>query len=211
MLLDSHKIIAREIGNHVSSTYQINLNEKFLVWGSISPDFLPKYRLIRHYKDESLGFVTNELIKIILLIMNTDFSKGPDSFRVRSLSRRIGNVSHYLADYTTHPHARRITCVTKSSAREHLNYESELNKFIKDHEFDLSHMENWELSNFDGSFSSLRYALADVIDHVVNEYLEQEIEYGRDLDYAMNLNLFIMEQVFEAAFALSGQVQTDLL
>lgn len=211
MLLDSHEIIAKGIGNHISNTYDINLNENFLVWGSISPDILPKYRLIRHYKDESLGFVTNELIKIILIIMNTDFSKGPDSFRIRSLSRRIGNVSHYLADYTTHPHARRITCVTKSSAREHLNYESELNQFIKNHEFDLSPMIDWELNNYDGSFSSLRYALTDTINHIVNEYLVQEIEYRRDLDYAMSLNLFIVEQVFELAFALSGQLQTNLI
>lgn len=211
MLLDSHKIIAKEIGNHISNTYDIALNEKFLIWGSIAPDILPKYRLIRHYKDESLGFVTNELVKIILLIMNTDFSKGTSSLRMRSLSRRIGNVSHYLADYTTHPHARRITCVTKSSAREHLNYESELNKYIKNHQFDLSHMENWELSNFDGSFNSVRYALAETIDQIVDEYIVQQVQFSRDLDYAMNLNLFIFEQVFEAAFALSGQLQTDLL
>lgn len=211
MLAETHKIVAKEVHSHLLMQYGVELNKKELLRGSVAPDFLPHLKAIRHYKEESIGYISKEILKLIILVMNTDFSKPSDSFKIRKISRKLGIISHYLADYMTHPHARRITCITKESALEHFRYERSLNGVAKNYEFSYDLKENWEPVDLNHSLFFSRFSIADGIEAVIEEYLEQPINYETDLDYAINLNLFIAEVVFEAAFAFSGQKELQLV
>jgi len=70
---DTHKIIAKNIHKNIYDIYGIELDEKKLLWGSISPDILPKYKLHRHYKKESLDYVVNEIVKLIFICRLSDY------------------------------------------------------------------------------------------------------------------------------------------
>ncbi len=70
-------MIANIISNEVEDKYDILLDNNKLTWGSVAPDYLPKYKFIRHYKDESINFVANEILKIILFTKYVDISIVP--------------------------------------------------------------------------------------------------------------------------------------
>jgi hypothetical protein len=72
MFADTHKIIVNKIFEDVLVNYDIDLNREELLWGSIAPDILPQFKLHRHYKKESINFVTNEIVKLIYVCRYLD-------------------------------------------------------------------------------------------------------------------------------------------
>lgn len=49
IFVDSHKIISIKIYENIFDIYGVKLDKEKLLWGSICPDILPKYKLVRHY------------------------------------------------------------------------------------------------------------------------------------------------------------------
>ena len=78
-----------------------------MLWGSIAPDILPKYKFIRHYKDESIDYVVREIVKVIFMSRYVDFNKNIDAITMKVLSKKIGIISHYLTDFVCVPHSKR--------------------------------------------------------------------------------------------------------
>ena len=72
---DTHKIIAGHIYDNVFDIYGLKLNKEKLLWVSIAPDILPKYKFSRHYQDESINFVALEIMKLIFVSRFIDLSK----------------------------------------------------------------------------------------------------------------------------------------
>ena len=130
---DTHKIIANNIYENINDIYDIKLDKNKLLWGSVAPDILPKFRLHRHYKDESLNYVVNEIIKLIFISRYIEFNSIIDPISMKVLSRKIGIISHYLSDFVCLPHAERWTFTT--SMFKHINYESKLNDYAPYHDF----------------------------------------------------------------------------
>ena len=183
---DTHKIIASNVYDSVLEHYDIKLDRDKLLWGSIAPDILPKYKLIRHYRDESINYVALEIMKIIFVSRYIDFNKITDPIAMKILSRKIGVVSHYLSDYVCLPHAKRWTF--NGSMVKHIRYESKLNEYAPNHVFKKNVITVDDLDIYDDNLLSIHGTIKQYIEDVVEEYF-QKSGFKNDLDFAVSLNL----------------------
>ena len=183
---DTHKIIAGHIYDNVFDIYGLKLNKEKLLWGSIAPDILPKYRFIRHYQDESINFVALEIMKLIFVSRFIDLSKITDPLSVKVLSKKVGILSHYLSDYVCLPHANRWTF--RDSMVKHVRYESRLNDYAPNHDFKKNVITVDELNIYDENIISLHGTIKRYIEKVVAEYSTKS-GFKNDLDFALSLNL----------------------
>lgn len=185
---DTHKIIAGHIYDNVFDIYGLKLNKEKLLWGSIAPDILPKYKFIRHYQDESINYVTLEIMKLIFVSRFIDLSKITDPLSIKVLSKKIGILSHYLSDYVCLPHAKRWTFT--DSMVKHVRYESRLNDYSPTHDFKKNAISVNDLDIYDGNIISLHGTIKRYIEDVVVEY-STKTGFKNDLDFALSLNLKI--------------------
>ncbi|NLW22717.1 MAG: zinc dependent phospholipase C family protein [Tissierellia bacterium] len=185
---DTHKIIANNIYENINDIYGIKLDKNKLLWGSVAPDILPKFRLHRHYKDESLNYVVNEIIKLIFISRYIEFNSIIDPISMKVLSRKIGIISHYLSDFVCLPHAERWTFTT--SMFKHINYESKLNDYAPYHDFKKNIISVDDIDIFHEGVVKLKPIIKKYIEEVIDEYsLKKGFKY--DLDFALSLNLKI--------------------
>jgi hypothetical protein len=195
---DTHKIIASNVYDNVLEHYDIKLDKDKLLWGAIAPDILPKYKLIRHYRDESINYVALEIMKIIFVSRYIDFNKITDPIAIKILSRKIGVVSHYLSDYVCLPHAKRWTF--NGSMVKHIRYESKLNDYAPNHTFRKNVITIEDLDIHNENPISLHSTIKKYIEDVVEEYFKTK-GFKNDLDFALSLNLkityFILDVIKE--------------
>lgn len=186
---DTHKIIAAQVYDNVLDIYDLKLDKEKLLWGSIAPDVLPKYKLIRHYQDESINYIAMEIMKIIFISRYIDFNKIKDPIGIKLLSRKLGIISHYLSDYVCVPHAKRWTF--NGTMIKHVRYEAKLNDYAPNHTFKKNMITVSDLNIYDENLISLKAAIVKYIEDVVEEYSNTKIGFKTDLDFALSLNLKI--------------------
>lgn len=201
----THRFISTNLYQHVNDIYDIELNYDRLVWGSVAPDILPKYKLYRHYYENSIDYIILRIAKLIFAHRLLDFSNC-NSLSLKILSRDMGIISHYLADFTCRAHADRLS--TPKSLVKHLKYEIELNDIAKIHDFDTKII---KCSLIEFKNNNLLYTLPIIkfyIAEVIKEYLEEE-SFERDLDYALALNKAVFEYIIESI--IEYNTNTDLV
>lgn len=196
-------MVAEEIHKHVLDTYGITLHMDKLLWGSIAPDIMPFYKFIRHYKEESIGYISKEIVNVIFLLHGKDFRE--DSVLRKYLSKKLGIISHYLCDYVCYPHAVRMTCLSSKGAKEHLGYEVRLNDFAKDHTFQYLEFEPCDIHMESRRFVSLISQVREFINQVVEEYHRLPSSYEKDLNFAYTLNVKIADFIFETVLDSSQE------
>jgi hypothetical protein len=192
---DTHRIIASQVYEDIYKIYDFKLNKDKLLWGSVAPDIVPKYKLIRHYQDESLNYIALEIMKIIFISSFVDLRRIKDPIAVNILSKSIGIISHYLSDYVCLPHARRWTFA--DSMIKHVRYESKLNDFASSHSFKKNVITVDDLNFSDESLLNIRIAIKNYIMDVVDEY-SLKTGMKNDLDFAVSLNLKITYFILDA-------------
>ena len=195
---ETHKTIAKELQKSIQENLGIELNEKRVIWGAISPDFLPKYKIYRHYLKDSIHFVVNEIVGLIYLCRFFD-TKNMTGFQRKIVSTKVGVISHFLADYVCLPHAERWTF--DDNFKVHVAYEKELNQRVQGHVFQDRIIDTASLSINTYESVLLKNIVREYIFDVVTEY-RSEKSYERDLDFALDFNRHIMTFVFETAQAL---------
>ena len=200
---DTHKIIAKNIYKNIYDIYGIELDEKKLLWGSVSPDILPKYKFHRHYKDESLDFVVNEIVKLIFICRLCDFNGIVDPIILKILSYGLGVVSHYLSDFVCLPHAERW--IFRTNMVKHINYESKLNDYAIYHDFKKNVITVGEIDIFRERVIKLKPLIKQFIEDVIDEY-SLKTGYKRDLNYALSLSLKVSYFVIDTAKAYNHEV-----
>lgn len=203
---DSHKIIAAQMHESIYNIYGVKLDKDKLLWGAISPDIWPRYKLIRHYKDESLNFVAKEIMKIIFIGRRLDINKKIDPLTLKLLSRKIGIISHYLSDYVCLPHAKRWTFT--DSMIKHIRYESKLNDYALSHDFKRNVIDSDDIDIYEVNVLNLKRKIKDYINQVVEEY-SLKASFSNDLDFALSLNLkisyFILDTIESHSEEVLGQ------
>ncbi len=190
----THKLISNHLYEHIKDNYGIELNYDRLTWGSIAPDILPKYKLYRHYYDNSIDYIILRIAKLIFVNRFLDFTNC-NYVALKIFSRDIGIISHYLADFTCKAHADRWEM--PKSLVKHLKYEVELNEYSKTHEFSNNVISCESLEIDDENLFHTLPKIKSYIEDVIEEYLEDE-SFGRDLDYALALNKAIFEYIIES-------------
>lgn len=186
--------------------YDFKLDKDKLLWGSIAPDYLPQYRLIRHYKDESINYVSKQIMKIIFASRLIDLS-NLDPVAVKIFSKKIGIISHYLADYVCLPHAKRWTF--NGTMRKHIRYESSLEDFAKDHNFSKNVITVDDMDIRDYQILSLKNKIKNYIEEIIEEY-SQKTSFKNDLDFSLSLNLKITCFILDTIELYSEDIYREL-
>lgn len=166
-----------------------------LTWGSIAPDILPKYRLYRHYYDNSIDYIILRIAKVIFINRFLDFNKE-DAPSLKIFSRDLGIISHYLADFTCRAHADRWEL--PKTLVKHVRYELDLNEYSKSHEFSKI---PYDYKNMTKDANTIFQELPKIklfIEQVVYDYLNDEKSFAKDLDYALSLNKLVFEFIVES-------------
>lgn len=200
---ETHKIIATNIYDNVFKIYGLKLDKDTLLWGSISPDILPQYKFIRHYQDESINYISKEIMKIIFISRYIEFNQILDPITIKILSRKIGVISHYLSDYVCLPHARRWTFA--DSMIKHIKYESSLNEYAPKHHFKKNVINVDDIDIFDSKIITLKARIRAYIEDVVKEY-SMKTGFKSDLNFALSLNLKITYFILDTIQAYSEDI-----
>lgn len=100
----------------------LNVHRKAFYLGSILPDLKFSFLTRRHTIEETFEVLLNEIKKITV---DYDFNKGITSY----FARRLGVITHYLADYCTFPHNSIFT----GSIKDHCIYEKQLKYSLKEY------------------------------------------------------------------------------
>ncbi|MDO5715565.1 MAG: zinc dependent phospholipase C family protein [Tissierellia bacterium] len=200
ILSDTHKIIAKIIHNRIKDDYDLDLNLEKLQWGAIAPDVLPYYRLKRHYKDESLEYIAKEIVNLILFCRYANLKNAASPVLMDHISKKLGIISHYLADFVCYPHAHRLTFI--GNMKNHIKYESELNIFVLQHKFEEKQYQNVigrkDLNLYEEIDIKLKTRVMNYIDDIVDEYMSEEASFDRDMNFAVDLNTRIAYFVIES-------------
>lgn len=202
ILTETHKLIGTKVYEHINNSYGIELNYDKLVWGSIAPDILPKYKLYRHYYENSIDYIILRIAKLIIINRFLDFTNC-NYIDLKSFSRDIGIISHYLSDFTCLAHADRWTFL--KSLIKHVKYENELNEYSKNHVFEMGVIKTEDIEIDENLFNMLP-KIKHYVESVVNEYLEDE-SFDRDLNYALNINFKIFEFIIESILVYNGNLE----
>lgn len=197
----THKIIASEINKNIKNEHHIVLDEKVIRKSSVIPDFSLKYKLIRHYQDESLDFIASEIVNLIYISKFLNYT-ALDRINRKLLSTKIGVISHYLSDYVCLPHRERWTF--KDSISQHVRYESQLGKVALNHEFNKNILTVEDMDPFHGKSINLKKMVKFYIEQVVEEYSIKR-DYQRDLNFALSLNIKITNFIIEVVLEMNKQ------
>lgn len=83
MLMNTHILIAQNILRDVDVDFKIS--DKNFIYGNVKPDMVSKYKLKKHYLDESFDMIVNKIKKLASLSMY-DFKK---KFSVSRFSQEL--------------------------------------------------------------------------------------------------------------------------
>lgn len=190
MLPESHRFVAQKLSDEIQRAYGPVLNEERLLWYAVAPDFLPKYKLRRHYREYSLSYVVKSIVQLIWYgrahrILTTNKKKVINEF-----SKRLGVISHYLMDFVTYPHAKSLTY--NGTMRAHVQYEKLLNQYIQHHEFENKIVAS-PLLPTSGNPILLYATIYHHLERLFDEYDQCETSFATDLNYALEINLRMVD------------------
>jgi len=124
LLPQTHKLIADIIYDDVYMEHNVQLNKTQLVFGSIEPDIYSGLPKLKHFKPQSFSVICNDIST--LASSQTENNRAA----IARLSRKIGVVTHYVADYFCVPHNDRSTY--QHHIINHIQYENQLHLMYKD-------------------------------------------------------------------------------
>ncbi|WP_024620590.1 zinc dependent phospholipase C family protein [Metaclostridioides mangenotii] len=148
MLMNTHFTIARSILENMDDNKNFFLSDKNFIYGNIKPDAFSKYKLKKHYMEESLDMVVEKIKHLSSLTLDymTKY------FSISRLSQELGVICHFLCDFFCIAHNERWEF--KHSMNRHVVYERELSSVAK--EIDFSIFKPMEIkSNFETFFNNL--------------------------------------------------------
>lgn len=203
ILASTHKVIATIVHQKIKRDFNIELNLKKIQWGSVCPDVLPYYKLIRHYQNESIDYISNEISNLIYFCRYAKLEKNNNPILLNFLSKKLGIISHYLSDYCCYPHAYRLTFFNDMKA--HIKYESDLNLYvmankINEENYSSVIMEK-DLNLFENVDKKLRLRVKNYIENAIDEYKKMPIAYETDMNFALDLSSKIAYFVIESILA----------
>lgn len=118
----SHVSLAIYLVNAMDSQL-LEEHKKAFIMGSILPDCKPSFVTTKHNVAETFDMVC-EAISQLTNASDEDFRRISTAY-----CRKLGEVTHYLADYFTFPHNE----VFEGNIREHCSYEKDLKFALKDY------------------------------------------------------------------------------
>ena len=186
MLPQSHAIMAKLIHQDVKAQFQVELNKKQLIYGSIKPDIYSGFPKLKHFKTHSFREICHE----IALLTSAAVEDNTDA--LSRFSQQLGIVTHYVADYFCVPHNDRKTY--HKHFMIHLKYENELHGLFKQYAGEAAssrEKQSWL------DFSNVTHVM-NYIDDLHGQYQDKGESYLNDLYSSMDairtVSLMIVRQ-----------------
>lgn len=118
--MNTHMLIANELLNQANGNKIYLINRKRFIWGNIKPDCVSKYKLKKHYYNESIYMILDKIYELSnLSISDVIFDYGKNKF-----SEELGVVCHFLCDFFCVPHNQEWHF--KNALKKHVIYEKVL-------------------------------------------------------------------------------------
>lgn len=178
--MTTHKIIAQNIITNLADDKAILINDNHFIWGNLKPDMVSKYKLMKHYKDESLHIIIQKIEYLASMTFN-NISKW---YSMSSFNQELGVICHFLCDFFCVPHHQRWEF--KHSMSKHIKYERELDIVAKHFKI------NNDRDNMD-SYKNIK----EFINKLQDEY-KSRIDYNNDLEYATYVCNSIVNYILDA-------------
>lgn len=167
----SHVSLSRYLIESVDSTL-LDTHRKAFIVGSILPDCKPSFVTTRHTIEETFDMVTEFISK--LTVDSSDFKKISTAY-----CRKLGEVTHYVADYFTYPH----NDIFDGNIKDHCIYEKELKKALKEY---INSDEVYVNRDIASSFETPDQ-LCDYVKNRHTQYLANENNVESDCRYIVAL------------------------
>nr|WP_314277877.1 zinc dependent phospholipase C family protein [uncultured Peptostreptococcus sp.] len=182
MMMKSHIIISKSLLENTDASKQFFFDRKNFIYGNIKPDIVPRYKIRKHYLDESYDMVKNK----INFLSSLNLDNLEKYFTRASLSQEIGVICHFLTDFFCLAHSERWEF--KHSMKIHIQYELNLNKVSMDYKIKNDRQDN--IDNFDVFFDKLYSEYKSN-----GKYEENDLKYSA---YICNTVInYILESILE--------------
>jgi len=166
LLMGTHKLFANNFLIYADSEMVGLINEKKFIWGNVKPDYVSKYKLKKHFYDESIEMILNK----IDFLSSMSVEEISHEYGKKKFSAELGVVCHFLSDYFCYAHDKRWNL--KNALKRHVLYEKHLATTAKS--FNFSGFRDQELQIED---------MAQFIEENMKHY-ETSHSYRNDLIYA---------------------------
>lgn len=120
MMANTHLMIARNVYYNLDDNGKKVVSYNSFLYGNVKPDMVSKYKLKKHYMDESFDMVIDK-IKILSALSDNELNKMSSVVR---FSQELGVICHFLCDFFCIPHSERWEF--KHSMTKHVIYEKKL-------------------------------------------------------------------------------------
>lgn len=188
MLIQSHKIIAHHIHDHIKNNLHVDLNKFFLTYGAMKPDIQPNLAIKKHYKKQSFDFVLDEISSLIYDGLNED------TISINKFSTRLGVISHFLSDFFCLPHYDREYYHDKLV--DHLKYEKILHEHFTNfnglNKLNMPYLENTNKEN-----------IKDFINELHHMYTNNKMGFKNDILGSINVSCSIGIVIVENSIVTS--------
>lgn len=166
LLMGTHKLFANNFFNYADSEMVHLIDEKKFIWGNIKPDYVSKYKLKKHFYNESIEMILNK----IDFLSSMSVEEISHEYGKKKFSAELGVVCHFISDYFCFAHNKRWEL--KNALKKHVLYERDLGKIAKS--FNFSDYIDTELQIED---------MGQFIEENLKNY-EANHSYSNDLIYA---------------------------
>lgn len=177
----SHISLSRFLITNINKEELIK-HRKAFYFGSILPDCMPSFLTRRHTFDETFFIVRKE---VEYLIENHSIEDGINS----KFCRKLGTVTHYVADYFTFPHNKNYT----GSLKDHCQYENILKHKLREY---VLTMESRRERMKETRFETLE-ELFTFIYEVHEKYLKRLSEVKKDIQYIVDVCFEVVDAILK--------------
>jgi hypothetical protein len=127
--MGTHKLFANNFLKYADSEMVSLIDEKKFIWGNIKPDYVSKYKLKKHFYNESIDMIIDKIDFLgSMSIEEIYYEYGRKKF-----SAELGVVCHFLSDYFCFAHSKRWNL--KNALKRHVVYEKRLSNTAKNFNF----------------------------------------------------------------------------
>ena len=175
----SHVLLAVYLVNNLNIE-ELAAHRKAFYLGSILPDCRPSFVTTPHCYTRTIGLVREKIGKIIE-------ESSIEGELTSVFCRKLGEISHYLADYFTFPHNENF----EGTVKEHCIYEGNLKTALE------NYIENGQVKEEKrerGRFRSLD-DLMEFIDGVYKEYCRVKRCVAEDCVYIVSIVSMVIEGI----------------
>lgn len=192
-MMNTHKTLGENIMKHANSKSIYLLSRKKFIWGNIKPDCTPKYKRMKHYYDESIDMVIENIQYLSSLKLEDIYYK----MTIGKFSEELGVICHFLCDFFCAPHYYRWEFKSTKAVKHHMLYEQKLAKLAKEYkpkfvinttitpenirEFIINLQEQYDgCLDYETDLAFAYYVCDSILDMILNSIFENEFKNDRN-------------------------------